>query len=408
VFRFAGFELDRERAELRGPDGEAIRLRPKALEMLQLFAANAGRVLSKEELMEAVWPNVHVGEDSLFQCIREIRTALGDDRRQTIKLVSGRGYLFAVEVSIERSAPAVAVQASVEPIARAKPATEVEKPRRLFGLPRPAVVAAGAALCVIFGFAVAAPTFRPDLMFKRSPPTIAVTPIVDASNDPAGAGMAATVTDRLTDGLARIDNIRVVAPRPVAAATALTSTPSAQSDFVLNGELEKGPQSWVLRARMIQTATGEVQSVATVSVDVTEPDMQLQQSRLAAGAGHALARRLNALLDIRRSSGRGRRRQSRDRASHSFDQPNDARTFCHGTDDAGKSAHRRAGQYRAANRAGSASVARDSDGVVRAGRARSGGAQRRIIAGARAADHATLHSGPRSLLPLPDCDQPIR
>jgi DNA-binding winged helix-turn-helix (wHTH) protein/tetratricopeptide (TPR) repeat protein len=296
VFRFAGFELDRERAELRGPDGEAIRLRPKALEMLQLFAANAGRVLSKEELMEAVWPNVHVGEDSLFQCIREIRTALGDDRRQTVKLVSGRGYLFAAEVSFEPSAPVVAARASAEPVASASPATEMAKPQRLFGLRRPVAIAAAAGLCVIFGFAVAAPTFRPDLMFRRSPPTIAVTPIADASNDPRGAGMAAAVTDRLTDGLARIDNIRVVAPQPVAAAT-VSSTPSAQSDFVLNGELEKGPQTWILRARMIRTATGEVQSVATVSVDATETDLQLQQSRLAAGAGHALAQRLNALLE---------------------------------------------------------------------------------------------------------------
>jgi len=100
VFGFAGFELDEQRLELRwGPDGTAIRLRPKTFEMLRLFAANAGRVLSKQELMEAVWPNVHVGEDSLFQCIREIRTALGDDRRQLVKLVSGRGYLFAAQVS---------------------------------------------------------------------------------------------------------------------------------------------------------------------------------------------------------------------------------------------------------------------------------------------------------------------
>jgi DNA-binding winged helix-turn-helix (wHTH) protein len=101
VFRFAGFELDQRRAELRGPDGAAIRLRPKTFEMLRLFATNAGRVLSKQELMEAVWPNVHVGEDSLFQCIREIRIALRDDQRQTIKLVSGHGYLFEADVSVE-------------------------------------------------------------------------------------------------------------------------------------------------------------------------------------------------------------------------------------------------------------------------------------------------------------------
>src|ERR1700709_2510165 len=101
VLRFAGFELDRQRAELRGSDGEAIKLRPKTLNMLILFADNAGRVLSKQELMEAVWPNVHVGDDSLFQCIRELRTALGDDQRQMVKLVVGRSYLFEADVSVD-------------------------------------------------------------------------------------------------------------------------------------------------------------------------------------------------------------------------------------------------------------------------------------------------------------------
>ena len=114
VLRFAGFELDQRRAELRGSDGEAIRLRPKSFAMLHVLADNAGRVVSKQELMETVWPKIHVGEDSLFQCIREIRAALGDDRRQLIKVVSGRGYLFEAEVSSEpdgsAARPASAVQ----------------------------------------------------------------------------------------------------------------------------------------------------------------------------------------------------------------------------------------------------------------------------------------------------------
>ena len=99
MLRFSGFELDPERAELRRPDGETIKLRPKTLEILRLLAGNAGRVLSKQQLMEAAWPNVHVGEDSLFQCIREIRTALGDDKRQVVRVISGRGYLFQAEVT---------------------------------------------------------------------------------------------------------------------------------------------------------------------------------------------------------------------------------------------------------------------------------------------------------------------
>jgi DNA-binding response OmpR family regulator len=54
LLRFAGFELDPRRAELRRPGGEAIKLRPKTFAVLTLFAANPGRVLSKSELMEAV------------------------------------------------------------------------------------------------------------------------------------------------------------------------------------------------------------------------------------------------------------------------------------------------------------------------------------------------------------------
>jgi len=88
AIRFAGFELDERRTELRAPGGEAVRLRPKPFAMLQMFLANAGRVLSKQELMEAVWPNVHVGEDSLFQCIREIRTALNDEDRRLVASIS--------------------------------------------------------------------------------------------------------------------------------------------------------------------------------------------------------------------------------------------------------------------------------------------------------------------------------
>ncbi|MDH7794007.1 MULTISPECIES: winged helix-turn-helix domain-containing protein [unclassified Beijerinckia] len=61
-----------------------------------MLATNPGRVLSKHELMAT--PNIHVSEDSLFQCIREVRAALGDDKRTMIRVISGRGYLFEAEV----------------------------------------------------------------------------------------------------------------------------------------------------------------------------------------------------------------------------------------------------------------------------------------------------------------------
>ncbi len=315
VLRFAGFELDQQRAELRSADGVAIKLRPKTFEMLRVFATSGGRVLSKQELMEAVWPNVHVGEDSLFQCIRELRTALGDERRQLIKLASGGGYLLTAEVEAE---PEVTAHAEAPPLVQAveagpaAPAEGIEAHARsrrpIFGFSRQAMVAAVAGLCVIVvGLAVAAPVLKPDFLFRRTPPRIAVVPIVDASNDPRGAVMAAEATGRLTDGFARIQNITVVAPRSAAVAgLERAGLPAASSDYEIRGELQRSDQSWTLRARMIKVGTGEVQSAVTASVNADEADMQLQQSRLAAGVGHVLARRLNEMLEPSTPSARTR------------------------------------------------------------------------------------------------------
>jgi len=204
VLRFAGFELDQQRAELRGADSAPIKLRPKAFDLLILFAANPGRILSKQELMDAVWPNIHVGEDSLFQCIRELRTALGDDQRQIVKLVSGRGYIFDAEVLNEPDgAPKKAAHALAVPEASAAPPVAAVPPTRPVRLLR-GPVAAAVALVALVGLAIAAPLFWPPGLPKRAP-IVAVMPIAEAGQDAETAAMAAQVTGRLIDGLVRID-----------------------------------------------------------------------------------------------------------------------------------------------------------------------------------------------------------
>ena len=302
MLRFSGFELDAERAELRRPDGETIKLRPKTLEILRLLTTNAGRVLSKQQLMEAVWPNIHVGEDSLFQCIREIRTALGDDRRQVVRVISGRGYLFEAQVTADvteadmtgAEVPAAPEAASiVQPAPAASDTTATdetnnEPAKRFFDFSRRrrATFASVAGLAVLCA-ALAVWMLRPGLIFARGLATIAVTPIADESNDPLVARMAADVSGRLTDGLAKIENIRVLVP----------DTAAPKADFVVKGELQKGEQGWTIRTRMTEAATGEVKWTASYQVNPADTDLQMQQSRLAAGVGHALALRINELLN---------------------------------------------------------------------------------------------------------------
>src|SRR5262245_46780927 len=94
---FEAYRLDLKRCVLlRG--GEPIRLRPKAFDVLRYLVEHAGRLVSKEELIAAVWRGVSVTDDSIVQCVKDIREALSDDEQRIINTVPRRGYLFAAAV----------------------------------------------------------------------------------------------------------------------------------------------------------------------------------------------------------------------------------------------------------------------------------------------------------------------
>jgi len=93
VLHFAHFDINVERGELL-VRGSVVALRPKSFALLIYLARRPGRLLSKDELIEAVWPDVVVTDDSLVQCISELRAAFGDSSQQVIKTVPRRGYLL--------------------------------------------------------------------------------------------------------------------------------------------------------------------------------------------------------------------------------------------------------------------------------------------------------------------------
>lgn len=282
VFVFSGFALDPDRAELRGPDGIVIHLRPKTFELLRVLAANSHRLLTKQELLDTIWPGIHVGEDSLFQCIREIRAALGDHQRQTIKLVSGRGYIFAGDVTTGSAAACedAAAITGDQPgaVSRFRPVWRRAAP--LFaGI---AILAAGVAALLSGHFS------------GQTEPVIEVAPFSFKQDDPQSAALAHGVAAELIGGLSKIDGIRLVAS-PESGASAMAQDNMRAATQLVEGTLQKGPGSWRLQLRLTDAATREIQSVADVAVDAGASDSQQLQSRLAAGAGYALALRLNSL-----------------------------------------------------------------------------------------------------------------
>jgi DNA-binding winged helix-turn-helix (wHTH) protein len=94
---FDAFTLDVSRGCLRR-GGEDVKLRPKSFDVLKYLVENPGRLVGKEELIRAVWRNAFVTDNSLVQCLIEIRRALGDDAQAIIRTVPRRGYIFDTSV----------------------------------------------------------------------------------------------------------------------------------------------------------------------------------------------------------------------------------------------------------------------------------------------------------------------
>ena len=77
---------------LRDGSGRDISLRRQSAEVLRFFAHRPGEVVSKDEILTAIWPNTHVTDASLVQCIKDIREALGDPDRALLETLPKRGY----------------------------------------------------------------------------------------------------------------------------------------------------------------------------------------------------------------------------------------------------------------------------------------------------------------------------
>lgn len=98
VYRFGDFELDMASGELT-ERGEAVELRAQSIKVLQVLVENHGRLIKKDDLIAQVWGKRAVTDDSLTQCLVDIRKALHDADRTIVRTVPRRGYRFDGSVS---------------------------------------------------------------------------------------------------------------------------------------------------------------------------------------------------------------------------------------------------------------------------------------------------------------------
>jgi TolB-like protein len=120
VYQFVGFVFDIPRGILLTAEGELIQLQYKSLELLRLFVENAGRLLDRDTINQAVWSSAAVSYDNITQCVRNIRWTPGDDVQTIIKTVPRRIYVSAAKVTGGRE------ERAAQPIGNA--ATLLDKP----------------------------------------------------------------------------------------------------------------------------------------------------------------------------------------------------------------------------------------------------------------------------------------
>lgn len=109
IFDFDGSELDLDRYELRR-DGATVRVEPQVFDLLALLVRQRHRVVSKNEILEAIWGDRFVSESALTSRVKALRRAIGDDgqAQRLVRTVHGRGYQFIGVVTERASAVASA------------------------------------------------------------------------------------------------------------------------------------------------------------------------------------------------------------------------------------------------------------------------------------------------------------
>ncbi len=276
TYSFDGFTLDLTRGcLLRGSD--EVKLRPKSFEALKYLVENSGRLVGKEELMQALWPDSIVTDGSLVQCLRDVRLAIGDDEQRSIKTVPRRGYIFVAEVSGNPTPP-------TPPEVGPEVGPEVDMEREVHDLPaKRRGLHRGIWLIAILLAALTSAFFfwRSQVQIesretKARVRTVAVLPFKplnpDRGDEDLGLGMADTLITRL-GGIEQFIVRPVTAVRKYTAPEqdALAAGREQKVDAVLEGSIQRAGDRIRVTARLLRIADGQSLWAGEFEEKFTEP-----------------------------------------------------------------------------------------------------------------------------------------
>ena len=263
-------------------DGADVPLTPKAFELLALLVRERHRVLTKQELLDAVWRDTAVVENTLTQRIKEIREALGDRVQEPIyiRTLSRIGFQFIGEVIETAARTPVGIEGTTsgdaarlqppEPVAlspgeasvdRAQPVEGPTVGRRLKGFLLSAAAIAVAAMTAVLVYGTLRSAPAPDAAMSDRRVMLAILPFENLTGDPGQRYIADGLTEEMIAELGRLDPARIGVIARTSVMTYHSTTKSVAQiarelavDFVLEGSVRREADRVRIVAQLIRAS----------------------------------------------------------------------------------------------------------------------------------------------------------
>ena len=214
LYRFGQFVLDSRRRTLSRADSPVF-LTPKAFDVLTFLVQNPNRLVTKEELLQAVWGDTFVEEGNLTRYISHLRTALGDNPEDTrlIVTIARKGYQFTANVSVDEASDTkqatVQVPTAESMGADARPVQELPVREAVSKAPgrwrKAAVVGPSAAVLLVVVGLVSWRHFAGITPPKSQKIMLAVLPFENLTGDPNKEYFADGLTEETISQLGRLN-----------------------------------------------------------------------------------------------------------------------------------------------------------------------------------------------------------
>ncbi len=275
-------------------EGETLRIEPKAMEVLVFLANRAGQVVSRDELLSALWPGTVVGDDALSQAVIKLRKALRDPAKspQYIETIPKRGYRLiaaAERIEVNKARPpeprpqsdiGVPMPSQGIEVDRARP--PAPSPQSDIGAPIPAQGSGGsrrraATVAVVLASLVAGAMvflttrYKQELSTAEAPsmdeltvdratvlPTVAVMPFETQADDLEQAYLARGIAADLSTDMSRLSGLRVIGITTLAGPELQAAGAKSPARYLVSGSLHRAAGGMKVNVRLIDTQSGQL------------------------------------------------------------------------------------------------------------------------------------------------------